>query len=200
MDPITEIKATLTANSTRMVVFVPDALEDIHGFARQVYLLALAEQREVLYLALNRGDLDPLAAARQLATLTALTRDRQITARSRQMGAPDWVDALRQATRPGDLVIWADANLTAPAGLETELDIRQYVLPGAPAAVRLEWLRPVVFWLGMLAMLAGFSLLEVSIWGSVTGEFWKKSALILLFGLEISAVYGWNRFFVLRQQ
>lgn len=199
MQTITEIKTGQTATPERVVVFVPEGLEDINDFARQVYLLALAEQREVLYLAVNRGELDPLAAARLLATLTALTQDRQVSVRSRQVGAADWVDALRQVTRPGDLVAWAEAGLAAPAGLEAELGIIQHVLPGAMAAARRNWLRPALFWLLTVALLAGFSYLEVSLWNGPLGDFWKKAALIALFGAEMGGVYAWNRWFTLRE-
>ncbi len=195
MQTITEIQPGLTATGARLVAFVPEELSNINDFARQVYLLALAEGREVLYLAVNRGELDPLAAARMLATLTALTQDRQVTVRARQAGAADWVDALRQATRPGDLVVWAEAGLAAPAGLEAELGIRQHVLPGASAAPRgLRW-SPALFWLLALALLAGFTWLEVALWSQPIGAGWKKLALIALFTAEMSSVYAWNKLF-----
>ena len=174
MQTITEIKTGQTATPERVVVFVPAGLDDINDFARQVYLLALVEGREVLYLYVNTGGGDPLAAARTLATLTALTQDRQVTVRARQAGAADWVEALRQVTRPGDLVAWAEAGLAAPAGLEAELGIIQHVLPGAMAAARRNWLRPALFWLLTVALLAGFSYLEVSLWNGRWAIFGRK--------------------------
>lgn len=192
-----EIKVEPVVCLARMVVFVPQTLENIADFAQQVYYLAIAEQREVLYLAVNSQDGNELTAARQLATLTALTHGNSVQARSLQIQAEDWTEALRQVTHPGDLIIWPERRLLAPASLENDLGIKQYALPGSYASAAtniLSKLRPVLFWLSGLALLAGFAFLEVRLNGLVSGTL-KKVVLMFLFTLAAAVFYQWNRMF-----
>jgi hypothetical protein len=181
----------------RMVVFVPEMLENVAEFTRQVYNQAAAQQRKILYLAVSRRETDQLAATRQLATIVALTQGSAINASAAHVNLEDPAKALRESTRPGDLVIWPQEDWLAPASLEHELGITQQALHGIhiysePQAS--PWYRPVLFWAAALALLAVFSYLEFSAGRLLSGAP-LKVALILLFSLELGAFYQWDRLF-----
>jgi hypothetical protein len=190
-----EKKSELAQHRARMVVFVPARLENLTEFARKVYYLAATQQRDVIYLALNRRDGDPLAAARQLATLAALTQDQAVRASALQVDTDDWAEALRQVIRRDDLVIWSDRRPASPADLAAELGITQQALPGfaAPVPHGQPWLRTAVVWLAALAILAIFSYIEFGLVGLMLSGTLKKAALIVLFALELGAFYQWDR-------
>lgn len=197
MVSINEVKVNPIVGSPRMVVFVPERLENIADFARQIYLIAVIQKREVFYLALNNPESQSYAAARQLATLTALTQDQVVRVCGAEAKIGDWTETLREFTRSGDLVIWPDERLLVPSSLERELGITQQALPDvyAPLDPRaVPWYRPVIFWLAVLAITAGFSFLEYSVQGVMSGAS-SKVMMILLFALECGALYQWNRIY-----
>jgi hypothetical protein len=182
---------------TRMIVFVPETLENIADFAKNIYNLALDQQREVYYLALDGRDGNPLAAARQLATITAMTRDGSVQAKALPVAGEDCADTLRQVAHQGDLVIWPEEDLRVPASLESELGITQRVLPAVYTPAQAEtypWYRTLIFWLTSLVVLAGFSFLEFRLAGVISGGL-KKVVLIMLFSAEMALLYQWNRIF-----
>lgn len=184
-------------NGKRIVVFVPEMLENIAEFARQVYAQAVAQQRRVVYIATNGRRTDHLASTRQLATIVALTQGNGVQASAAQVDLADRVAALRESTRPGDIVVWPEEAWLAPTSLERELGITQRVLTGIYASAVPQgspWYRPVVFWLTGLALLAAFSYLEFSAGRLMSGGT-LKVALMLLFALELGAFYQWDRLF-----
>ena len=178
-----------------LVVFVPAGLENLAEFARKIYYLAATQQKDVIYLALDRRDSEALVSARQLATLTALTQDRAVQACALRAETDDWSDALRQVTRRGDVVIWTDARLMAPATLATELGITQQVLPGfaEPVLRGQGWLRVALIWLAALVILGVFTYLEFGLAGMLLSGTLKKAVLVVLFALELGAFYQWDR-------
>jgi hypothetical protein len=197
MASIDVIKNRPFGDVPRMVVYIPEMLENVSDYARQVYIQAAARRQPVLYLALNQRESDPLAAARLLATITALTQDNTVRANAVQVEGEDRADALRQVTHPGDLVVWPDESLLAPASLEKALGISQRVLPGAritAPARALPSYPPALIWLVGLLILVVFTVLEFSLDGLVGGAL-AKVALMLLFTLEMVAFHAWNRQF-----
>ena len=181
----------------RMVVFVPGLLENAPDFARRVYDQAAAQQRRVIYLAVKNCETDPLAAARQLATITALTQGSAVQASAQQIDVADLPEALRRVTHPGDLVIWPEMGLLAPASLEGELGIHQQVLDGvytSAAFCPAPWFKTLLFVLVGILILVGFTILEVRLDARLSGAP-QKIGLILLFLLELGAFSLWNRIF-----
>jgi hypothetical protein len=180
-----------------MVVFVPEMLENVAEFTRQVYAQAAAQQRKVLYLAINGQEKEKLVAARQLATIVALTQGAAVQASAAQVEMEDRADLLRESTHPGDIVVWPEECWLAPASLEHELGITQRVLTGIYTTAAPEaspWYRPVLFWLTGLVLLAVFSYLEFSAGRLMSGGA-LKVALLLLFTFELGAFYQWDRLF-----
>lgn len=180
-----------------MLVFVPEMLEDISDFARQIYTMAIDQQRWVMYLTLDGKEHNQLADARQLATLTALTQGNSVKASAFQAQVDDWTEALRQLTHPGDLVIWPEKRWFAPVSVEKALGITQQVLPGHYISVpdqAVPWYRTLLFWLIGLITIVGFSYLEITLSKMINGAL-MSVALIILVVLEVGILYQWDRIF-----
>jgi hypothetical protein len=180
---------------TRLIVFVPEKLKNVAAFARQVYMLAAADEREVFYLALRGRDTDDLAVARQLTTLTALTQDSCVRARALQARPEKPADVLVELAQPGDIVVVPEEQLSVPEELERTLGIRQQVLAENDpfeASRDSKWYLPVLFWGTSIAIMVAFFFLETSLEGVMSGAV-KKIILILFFSIEIGLLYFWDR-------
>jgi hypothetical protein len=184
-----------TNHGTRLIVFVPETLKNIADFARQVYMLAVTDEREVYYLALRGQDSDDLAVTRQLTTLTALTQDSCVRARALQARPDKPADILAELARPGDIVIVPEGQLFVPEEIERTLGIQQQVLAENDpfeASRDSKWYLPVLFWGTSLAIMVAFFFLETSLEGVMSGAV-KKIILILFFSIEIAFLYFWDR-------
>jgi hypothetical protein len=198
----TEIKISSQVATARLVVLVPDQVENLAYFAHQVYIQALAQQQEVLYLALQRHGTDDLPAARMLSTLSALTQGGDVRIGATQVRADHWADALRQVAHPGDTILCPDEQFLTSnesrscCDLEAELNINVHSLPGiyAVRAERPSWMRTAACWVSGILILIGFSFLEFHLAGVISGSL-KKIVLIALIALELGIFYQWDRLF-----
>lgn len=184
-----------TNHGTRLIIFVPETLKNVSAFARQVYMLAVTDEREVFYLALRGQDSDDLSVTRQLTTLTALTQDNCVRARVLPARPEKPADILAELARPGDIVIVPEEQLFVPEELERTLGIQQQVLAeNDPFEVsrNSKWYLPVLFWGTSLAIMVAFFFLENSLEGVISGVV-KKMILILFFTVEIGLLYFWDR-------
>jgi hypothetical protein len=189
--------------TARLVVLVPEQVENLADFARHIYMLALAQQRNVVYLALIRCGAEDLSAMRTQATLLALTQGSQVQASMIQVKAEHWAEALRLVAQPGDWVICSDgqglaANGSHPFGaLEAELHITVQSLPGIFSASPVQpssWKRIALCWISGMVVLVGFSFLELHLAGHISGTL-KKVVLVALTALEIGTFYQWDKIF-----
>lgn len=197
-------EAVLTKQSHRLIVLVPDVIIDPLDFAHRVHWLAMEFSRDVLYLALTRRDQDHLALDRMLATLKAVTADSLCRVESAIVEDADWVEAVRGLYNPGDLVICHE-NQTVKMPHSETISLEDYLrtydkmpvdaLHGfyqpAPAPAR-GWARGLVFWLGCLAILGGFSYLELVSTGTVSSP-QHKILLIVLLLFEFGLLTEWTR-------
>jgi hypothetical protein len=203
MAVMTEIEVKPQVHPARLVVLVPEQVENLADLAHHVYVQALAQQRCVVFLALSRHADDQMYAARTLATLAALTQGSLVQAETSLVSAEHWADALRQATLPGDLVLCLDEQMLAAgatrsfSALEEELGIAVRSLPDAAgwgAAQANSWIRTAISWLTAVAILVGFSFLEIHLAGLISGGI-KKVVLVALVALELGIFYQWDKFF-----
>lgn len=190
--------------SRRMLVIVPPGLSDTAGFAQKIHWLALQQQRSVLYLTLADRDAEELVVERTLATLEALTQDAWVQASSRRIDAPGWLGALRPIVQAGDrLICHAEQNVrtghfqSAPLAqaVEEELELSVHILKGFYRS-KADYLpsggRVVLFWLFFIALLAGFTFLELRINTAIAGGF-RQAALAGVFLIEFGLIYRLNR-------
>jgi len=194
---------TVSDSPRRLIVLVPADLVDASGFAQKIHWLAMQQKRDVLYLNLVLQEEDYLASTRLLTTLKAITHDSWFKVGSAMVEAANWVDALRLFSQPGDMIV-CHKEQTAPAGIfrrlplgesiETELKLPVHILSGyyrpEPAHIP-RWLRGLIFWLGCLAILVGFSVIEFRMDIQAVGAA-KQIVLIVLLVIEFGLIYEWN--------
>lgn len=189
---------------SRLIVLVPRGVIEVSRFAQQVRWLALQQQRDVLYLAMTDQDADELSTRRLLATLEALTCDPLYEVSARQVEATDWVKAIYSVYQPEDRVV-CHAGQLAPAGfgkgfpleeyLKEEKHLQVYILNGLyphEAGHSLDWLRGIGFWLGSLAILAMFSIVEYRVDHLLSG-ITRLLILAVLLVLEAGLIYELNK-------
>ncbi|MCC6192122.1 MAG: hypothetical protein IT318_24085 [Anaerolineales bacterium] len=186
----------------RLVVLVPEGPFDEAALARQVWALAGAGPRRVLYLGLSRGAADEALARRRLASLAALTRDDGLSVSTRLATEPNWLRAARAIRQPGDELVCA-AGQTAPrwglfgrrplsvvlaAGLGLPVhEITGLAVEPAPGRSRARaWLS---FWLGAAAIVAFFFWLDVRL-GQLPDNP-ARMALVALVVVAEFALLGW---------
>ncbi len=187
----------------RLIVLVPEEIENIAGFARRVHWIALRERRDVLYVTLVGDVSTELSAARLLTTLQACTQDGFMNVRTQALLGADWIVALQPVYQAGDQLI-CHAGQTCKkrrkiVSLEGSLHehFRSVVVPvsGFYHPVRVESARSgwhvLLFWLGCLVVLALFSWLEIDIDLSLQGAL-RSGILLVLMLVEAAAVWAWN--------
>lgn len=90
----------------RFIVLVPAALVDIAAMLHTIWAMARPDATSVLFLGLvGRSAPEEDEMRLCLATLASLTRDDQVDAQTHIARETDWVNAVRQVWRPGDVVI-----------------------------------------------------------------------------------------------
>jgi hypothetical protein len=110
----------------------------------------------------------------------------------------DWVDAVRSRRQAGDMVMcFAEQRaglLQRPLSqiLRSNLDIPLYILSGLypPNDSSSRWLARAAAWIGSIAIIAGFFVLQTRI--SLLTD-WSQTILMLLStAVEVGAIWIWN--------
>lgn len=187
----------------RLLVLVPEGLVDEAGLAQKVYALALRDHRDVLYLAVVEDPDNRLSVMRRMATLSALTSSEAVNVKSILFQTRDWVQSLRDYYRPGDRVACL-ASQTLHMGWQKTIPVREALEKALDAPVlelagvyhpwktaSRKWLLALLFWVGCLAILAGFSMLEFQIDHAIQGV--ARTALIMIaLTVEFGAFWAWS--------
>ncbi len=188
----------------RLIVLLPESLAGSIKLAHQINWMASMKQYDVLYLTLAEDETNPLEVSRRMATMVAATVGEPLHVSSKLVGRDGWLNALREALQPGDLLI-CQAEQSVRAGflravsmqayLQETLQIPCQAINGYyhPGRDRIrQWLLGLLFWIVCLAILIGFSLLEIQIDRAVEGAA-RIALLLLTVSLEFGALIAWNR-------
>ena len=92
-------------DSKRLIVFVSMEMDQGMELARRVQWQALNQNRSVLYITLVENMDQELAADRWLAALKAATHGSTLRVDTRVAVIGEWMQALRLAYRPGDVIL-----------------------------------------------------------------------------------------------
>jgi hypothetical protein len=138
-----------------------------------------------------------------MTTLTALTANEAVRVKYVLIQSNDWVSKIQEYCRPGDRVACLEGQMiktgwmkTASVRevLENTLDAPVVLLSGVfhpwKTASR-KWLFGLIFWLGCLVILAGFSLLEIQIDHGMQG-FARTALILIVLSMEFGALWAWN--------
>lgn len=194
--------ATISANK-RLLVLLPESLAGSSSLAHQIYWMANLEQRDVLYLTLLENQNNRLGLMRRMATMCAITSGQPPHVQFQLVEREDWLSTLREACQPGDLVICHTEQTVSTGFLRTQRmeDYLQTALPIPSRAIAgfyhpgkeqaRRWLFSILFWLGCLLILAGFSALEIEIDRATQGV--ARIGLILFaICAEFGLLSAWN--------
>jgi hypothetical protein len=187
----------------RMIVLVPEGLSATSDLAKKVYWMALRDHCDVVYLGFVYDEEKKLSVMRNIATLKALTTGETVRVSSRLTSSDAWNSTLQDMLRPGDIIVCHDEQFIRN-GLFSSVTIRDmlastykgpiYSMNGFYhpwVVLTRKWLWGIVFWAGCLAILAGFSFLEIQVDQTVQGL--SKAVLIgVILAFEFSAFWAWN--------
>lgn len=188
--------ATSNSPKKRYVVIVPENLSGGTNLAQRIHLLAARDKAEVLYVALAADESRMLSAERTLATLTALTGSEQVVVQSDALNTCGWLDAIARQIQPGDtLVSLAGHEVTDLFFHQTAVKdllagrflayTRIVLTEGSFRLKRIKtWSLQALWWLGCLALIVAFSLLEYQADHAITG----LARVIVLCGLMTTEV------------
>ncbi len=200
---------TLTIESgfkKRLIVLLPESLAGKAELARTVHQMALQNGADVLYLTLVDDDEKNLTAAREMATMKAITADNRLVANSRLVATNKWLKLLRETYRVGDIVI-CHAEQTVRDGVFSTRPTSEFLQEtlSVPVITLAGYYRPrnehikallinLLTWVGFLVILTAFTLLEFSLDSAIHGAT-HTILLVLLVTVEFGAVLAWNNLF-----
>jgi hypothetical protein len=196
-------EVSLPVEITRLVVLVPDQGGDDANLSRKIWLFATTRHLQVLLLGMVSGPESEYRVARHLTTLIAMTRDNHLEIDTQLVYGHSWVKVLPPLLQPGDMIAcpskprkvnFIGKRLTLADELTAVLGNPVYPLnrstiendPALP-----EWLRQGIYWLGVIAVLGSFLVLEHSVDQAMIGVT-GRLVLIGVVLVELVVLFFWS--------
>ncbi len=185
----------------RLLVLVPDDL--VYGnTTRRIWELAVATGRHVQLLSLCTDRTQELSLYRRLVILSALIAERKIFAGAKVEIGRNWLDIVKRSYQAGDIIVCFTEEHTRflqkplKKVLESELDAPVYILfcLHSQKQARSKVLRLILFWVGIVNIIAGAFLLQIRIL-SLSREWAPTTLLILAVVVEFWLIWVWNKLF-----
>jgi hypothetical protein len=190
--------------NSRLIVLLPQSLVGDVDFAQKVHRMASRDHKDVLYLTLLDDPEAVLSVARGIATMKAVTESNLIQVGSIQVPAQRWFEKLQQVFRGGDMIL-CHREQSVKLGLFRTQPTADYLIANLTHSVLTAegfynpqrsalqgWGRGLLFWLGALAIVTGFTLLELQADSAFPG-FTHKLVLAAILLIEFGAVWFWSR-------
>ena len=187
----------------RLVVLVPASSFDVARLGVTIGKIALPGKLSILFLALASDPELDSSIQRRLSTLAWLAKDRQVETSARLVYRENWIQALKEILREGDLVVClGDRRTPAPffpgkalaPRLVAVLRIPVYVLTGIYVdqgiGKRGRW-RNLLIWVSAIAVLILFGVFQVFIERNL-GGFMSTLAISLSVILEVFIIFKLN--------
>jgi hypothetical protein len=191
------------ASKKRLIVLIPEGLTDYSNLAHKIFRMALRDHSDVLYLTFVYDDETRLTISRGMATLKALTASDLVMVTSKMTHPDDWLYTLHSVYQPGDSIVCHEEQFIRNGFLKT-IPIHDFLSEGFKAPIYTltgfyhpwrvlsrKWLYGLLFWMGCLVILAGFSIMEIKIDREIQGV--ARTALIfIVLAFEFGAFWAWN--------
>jgi hypothetical protein len=199
-NPISVAQATdLTVTPThRLIVLIPSAT-DHSSMTRRIWELANATCMHVELLSLCKDPAEEHSLRRRLIAMASLLQDGRLSVEVKIVFGTSWVLAVKDTYQPGDrIVCFAEQRsglLQRPLSqiLESNLEATLYVFSD-PTPQKTKRHSPVLSWLGLIAILIGFGILQTQILQLPENSF--QSVLLVLSILpEFWLIWVWNSLF-----
>ncbi len=191
------------AAAHRLLILVPDQDVDAIRFSRAIRSVLLPETTHVvLVTAVNSVEVE-LSARRRLASISSQVSDCYLYVDVRIVWNRSWIAAARQVAEPGDqiacppeLVVRKGLRKREPlnVAIAHRLGLTTISLPGFfnnshPGITRL--LLQTGYWAVILAIVAGFFLLESDALQTAPGWIGQMTVVVLMV-FELGAIYLWT--------
>ena len=187
-------------NPERLVVLVPDPTVDAVKFSWAIRRLAGPANLDVLLVSIVHDVEDELAARRSLVTICSLVNEMTYSVDFQVAWDRSWIHAAASLAAPGDLFV-CPPEITVRTGfrkqepldaaLARKLNAATQPLPGFfsnPSRNLPHFLKQLVSWLVIIAILGGFFILESDASQAASG-FLGQAIVVLLMACEMGAIY-----------
>lgn len=167
----------------RLVVLVPEGELDDNLLARRVWQLASAAKLKVIFLGLADRAENEAPVRRRLALLAAAVQQGEVEARASAASGKSWRQAVQEALRVGDVLVCVGEHRVRRFGLRRQqlgealaksFGTPVYLLGGlavGPSPAFLELAHTLGAWSLSIAILAGFSGLQIWLSGNANPRF-----------------------------
>jgi hypothetical protein len=192
------------SQTKRLIAIMPEGVTGRIDLARRIHWMAVKGGFDVLYLELVDQPEDMLARSRSMVTLRAMISDPGSSTDWELIESRRWFTRLNELVQPGDAIL-CHAEQTVKVGafktvplsdlLQEKLHTSVRTVSGyyQPQVVQIrQWGHSLIFWIGVLVILAGFAFLDIRLHLTLQG-IERKVLLILAMLLEVAAVWTWNR-------
>ncbi len=199
----------------RLVVILLEAEEEA-VLASRILVLASARYQRVLLLGVCLDPSRQTELRRRLVTIAAFLREKRLPteanlSQSRQglsveiriERGKDWIEKIKAVLRPDDALACYDEQNTGRGKkrlcdvLSSNLELPIYVFSGLHPSdpIQRNILSQAASWLGSIASLGGFFLLQARILGATQGAL-QTLLLILTLLAEVGVIWIWNSLFM----
>jgi hypothetical protein len=187
----------------RLIVLLPSRFVDEERISRYIYNESLKDYTDVILLTLVSNYEEEYSAKLRMTTISALIRSPQFKVESQIIWGKSWIHAIKGLIYPDSIILcpkefMVSYNLFWQEPLSSQLS-RSFNIPIQNYAgfypnlkqPSIVIIKKVVYWIGLLIVLASFFWIESDIDITVSG--WQNSLLLVMIVLaEIGAIYFWS--------
>lgn len=184
-----------------LLVLVPNVEVDLTAVTRKVWELADVTGSHIKFLSLCRGPAQKPSVHRRLVTMSAMVNYDDVSAETEVVIGQDWVGIVKSRYQPGDMVVCFGEQrsglLKKPLSqiLRSDLAVPLYILSGLYLQdnPRSTWMVQTAAWIGFIAIVFSFFLLQVNIYHLATN--WTTALELLSTAVEFWLIWVWNSLF-----
>lgn len=196
--PISYASQPDLGTARRLIVPVTNLEADLTTVTQRVWELAGTTGAKIKFIGLCTDPIQEPSFRRALVTMSAMVTDDNVYAEMEILPGRDIVGNLRSRLQPGDLIVCVDGQyaglLQKPLSqvLQSELDAPLYILSGLSLEnrSRSNWLIQAVAWIGSIAIIVGFFMLQVRV--NHLSQDWTIVLQVLTTAVELWLLWAWN--------
>lgn len=185
----------------RFIVPVTCPEADLTAVTQRVWQLASATGGQVKFIGLCNDPAQEPSLRRTLVTMSAMMNYGNVSADVEIVIGRDWVENVKSRLQTGDMVVCFDGPRVGPLQkplsqiLQSDLNVPLYILsrPRSQKDSRSNWLTGAAAWIGFIAIIAGFFMLQVKI--DQFAESWTIVLQVLVTAVEFWLIWVWNNLF-----
>lgn len=184
----------------RLLVLAPKDM-DYSPATRRIWELANSTGMHVQLLGLCKDAAEEPGLRRVLVAMSSLLQDGRIFVQANVEIGTSWVEFVKSHWQAGDMIVCCAEQraglLHRPLSqiLQSDLDAPLYILSGLfpPKDPRSNWGARAAAWMGSIAIIAGFFVLQARI--SLLTDRTQSILMLLSAAVEAWAVWSWNGLF-----